>query len=372
MPFVRVRLLLKDIEDIVKVKNYKGQYQSVLSIQCSNNKTYSFYKFRLPKKLIKNFLLTLIKDAQQMSMSNEFVDYDVNENLKTYKIHLRKLGKSVTDLKNIIKTPKLNQKSNSNSDLVDDDKVEALRNGDYLTKSASTNFLDKPVVFRHKHNDDEEKRSSQSSSFKKRTMRRIKSNSKDFTGDINFSPDLEAEDKRKSIFIKHKNKHSPRPSSMNSTVKEPGIDETEEVYGTKNIITINNSNLNENKRESVPSLSITSFGSSVQSMVINQFNAEKPKETLSRETSTESNKSQESDYSSQSETDFNSKNRNGSFKKESNQFFNNEFVNNENNNSLRSNFLIIFFLIAILIYSLMTILNFIKLCLLESSIKFDL
>jgi hypothetical protein len=46
--------------------------------------------------------------------------------------------------------------------------------------------------------------------------------------------------------------------------------------------------------------------------------------------------------------------------------------NNQINPHNNSNLLIMFFLFAILIYSLITLVNFVKLCLLESSIKFDL
>lgn len=390
MPFVRVRLKLCDIEDIVKIKNYKNQYQSVLSVQCSNSRTFVFYKFRLPKTLIKNTMLTLVRDARKMN--NDLSECE-EENLNSYKLRLRKLGKSVTDLKNIIRTPKINQKSKSNSTLAENEQVEALRNENYLKKSLSSNYLDNQqstVVFRNRASmsgsipsdpqqqvpPDEYQQSAKSASFKKRTMRRIKSSSKDLSNDSNFSPDLDTEnEKRKGIFIKNnKAKQSPRPSSITSLTKEPEIEEQEETYPptTKNIITINNSNSSDNSRESIPSVSITSFGSSVQFMEINQFNTDKHRD-LSRESSTKSHDSSRSESYEDVYSNRPSKFSSGSFKNTS---FTSEDLISVNSNApqlnFRSNFLIVFFLIAILIYSFMTIVNFIKLCLLEASIKFDL
>ncbi len=297
MPFVRARLLLTDVEEIKEVKNYRNQSQTVLYIQCNNSRNYAFYKFRLPKALIKNRLASMVNNAKKMNISHNILsqhssfEQEVDEaeeyeyvDMKSHTSRFKRLSKSVVDLKNILKAPRANQKSNSNSDLVETEQiVEALQNSNYLNKSASNSYLDNVgyrnpangVVYRNPDN----LPSSKSSSFKKRNMRHIKSTSKDLNqSSASYSPDLD--EKRPGMFIKNKGKGSPRSSALSAPIVEPTDSVEDNSNGIQNIITIKNSNTKHemNKRESttLPSVSITSFGSSVQYMEINQFNADQP------------------------------------------------------------------------------------------------
>lgn len=86
MPFVKLRLHFKDVKEISKIKNYKHRLESVIFIEAMNGKSYAFYKFRLPKNIIKTRLQQLIDECKK--------DYDqedtqsVNSNL----LRLRKVS----------------------------------------------------------------------------------------------------------------------------------------------------------------------------------------------------------------------------------------------------------------------------------------
>lgn len=410
MPFVRVRLYLNEIESIIKVKNFKNQSDSVLLISSNTNnliKTFAFYKFRLPKNIIKNNIISLVKNLRQTNDDNETTTKGSKFNLSS------KIRKSVTDLKNIIKTP--NHMSKSNSDLINNsnnniENMDYLRNNDYLKKSASNSFLDSTpsVVFRKLNNPKQQdndillqqERKFSSLASNKKTMRRVKRSSKD--SDSNTSPELEEKnDKRQGIFIKN---NKSRPASTNSYQDNTAATTTTTVNQI-----INNkrpASMNETKRESISNkaeyLEITNQQINELNLVkkntLSSARSSKMSSSSSVSTSSTSSSQESSRVSSLSikETDINeykkqikeqlrlnsivkNNNNNNNQESECNNLnrisMNNNHIqtnNNNNNNGLGSNFLIIFFLIAILIYSLMTIVNFVKLCFLENSINFDL
>lgn len=407
MPFVRVRLYLNEVESIIKVKNFKNQSDSVLLISSNNNnliKSFAFYKFRLPKNIIKNNILSLVKNLRQTNDDTETTTKGSKFNLSS------KIRKSVTDLKNIIKTP--NHMSKSNSDLINNsnnniENMDYLRNNDYLKKSASNSFLDSSstttttVVFRKLNNTKQQnndlllqqERKFSSLANNKKTMRRVKRSSKD--SDSNTSPELEEKnDKKQGIFIKN---NKSRPASTNSYQDNTTVNQI-----------INNkrpASMNETKRESISNkaeyLKISNQQINELNLAKKNTSARSSKMSSSSSVSTSSTSSSQDSFGASSlsitqsikETDINEykkqikeqlrlnsivKNNNNNQESEYNNLnrisMNNNHIqtNNNNNNGLGSNFLIIFFLIAILIYSLMTIVNFVKLCFLENSINFDL
>lgn len=63
-PFVKMRVELKDIVDVVKIKNYQHKMSNVLSIGTREGKSYVFYKFRLPRNLMRSIILKLVDEAK--------------------------------------------------------------------------------------------------------------------------------------------------------------------------------------------------------------------------------------------------------------------------------------------------------------------
>jgi hypothetical protein len=71
MSFIRLRLNLRDITDVSKVKNYKQRYESVVLIETRGGKAHAFFKFKIPKNLVKNLILQLIeKHKRTMPLSS--------------------------------------------------------------------------------------------------------------------------------------------------------------------------------------------------------------------------------------------------------------------------------------------------------------
>lgn len=74
-PFVIVRIELNEITNVVKIKNYKHKMSSVLSIEtrkggegggqgAQGTKSFVFYKFRLPRNLMRSILLKLVHETK--------------------------------------------------------------------------------------------------------------------------------------------------------------------------------------------------------------------------------------------------------------------------------------------------------------------
>ncbi len=219
-------------------------------------------------------------------------------------------------------------------------------------------------------------------------MRRVKRSSKD--SDSNTSPELEEKnDKKQGIFIKN-NKSRPastnsyqdnttvnqiinnkRPASMNETKRESISNKAEYLKISNQQINELNTSARSSKMSSSSSVSTSStsssqdsFGASSLSITqsiketdINEYKKQIKEQLRLNSIVKNNNNNQESEYNNLNRISMNN---------------NHIQTNNNNNNGLGSNFLIIFFLIAILIYSLMTIVNFVKLCFLENSINFDL
>ena len=68
MPFIKVRVFFSDINDINLIKNYKNQYQTVLAMSCKNGEKYIFYKFRMPKQLVRNVIVRSIRNVHNFEL----------------------------------------------------------------------------------------------------------------------------------------------------------------------------------------------------------------------------------------------------------------------------------------------------------------
>ncbi|CAF0964853.1 unnamed protein product [Brachionus calyciflorus] len=108
MPFVKLRLHFSDISDVVRIKNFKHKLETVLSIETKFESSYVFYKFRMPKKVIKTSLLQLIEEFNK-SVENE-------DPAHTHLLRLRKLGQPISNFKHAIKTSINNRHSMENLD----------------------------------------------------------------------------------------------------------------------------------------------------------------------------------------------------------------------------------------------------------------
>lgn len=91
MPFVRVRIQFSDIASIVKLKNYKNSVEQVLSVKRNDNKSFIFYKFILPKSIIKNTIETLKKENEEAATYS----IEQSESLASANVAKRRLAKQL-------------------------------------------------------------------------------------------------------------------------------------------------------------------------------------------------------------------------------------------------------------------------------------
>ena len=114
MPFVKMRCQLADLVDVVKIKNYKNQFQSVVALVNKWGKQYIFYKFRVPKRFVINLILRLFKEGERADSrsgfasqqylpqsENELANEEDNEDaqsINSYVMRLHKFGKSFNDI----------------------------------------------------------------------------------------------------------------------------------------------------------------------------------------------------------------------------------------------------------------------------------
>lgn len=96
LPFIGTKINLKDIQKVSTTKSYKKQFKSALLIHC-NNELHAFYKFHVPKSIVKNSIILYINRLE-----------DLNENSTDFKYSPHKLDhlrKKINDIKCYIKTP---------------------------------------------------------------------------------------------------------------------------------------------------------------------------------------------------------------------------------------------------------------------------
>jgi hypothetical protein len=147
MPFVKVRIDLREIVDVVKIKNYKHKFKTVLSIETSGGRSYAFYRFRLPSNVVKSIILQVVNEtkANELEASLSGATNTDNESLNSNVLRLKKMSHPLHNFASIIRTSlsgttnnvattttttTTTSKSNTNSSNEDEDEV--------VTKSEST------------------------------------------------------------------------------------------------------------------------------------------------------------------------------------------------------------------------------------------
>jgi hypothetical protein len=99
MPFIKVRVNLRDVLDVVRINNYKHKAQSVLSIECQNGKSYAFYKFRLPKNIIRNIIVQLVNEAKR---ANYLGNCSSSDETTTHR--LKKMSQPIANIASMLKS----------------------------------------------------------------------------------------------------------------------------------------------------------------------------------------------------------------------------------------------------------------------------
>lgn len=114
MPFVKVRLDLSDITDVVKIKNYKHKLQNVLSIETnsssssntSTSKSFVFYKFRLPRNLVRSIIMQLVAQAKVAREQEEMLTGSQSdaESINSHILRLKKMSQPLNHFASLIRT----------------------------------------------------------------------------------------------------------------------------------------------------------------------------------------------------------------------------------------------------------------------------
>lgn len=118
MPFVKVRLDLSDITDVVKIKNYKHKLQNVLSIETnssssssstsntSTSKSFVFYKFRLPRNLVRSIIMQLVTQAKVTREQEEMLTGSQSdaESINSHILRLKKMSQPLNHFASLIRT----------------------------------------------------------------------------------------------------------------------------------------------------------------------------------------------------------------------------------------------------------------------------
>ena len=114
MPFVKVRLDLSDITDVVKIKNYKHKLQNVLSIETnsssssntSTSKSFVFYKFRLPRNLVRSIIMQLVTQAKVAREQEEMLTGSQSdaESINSHILRLKKMSQPLNHFASLIRT----------------------------------------------------------------------------------------------------------------------------------------------------------------------------------------------------------------------------------------------------------------------------
>lgn len=97
MPFVKLRLNFSDINNVVKIKNYKHKFETVVSIDTSFGCSYAFYKFLMPKTVVRTAILQLIEEYKRV---NNLGDMEPEH---YHMMKLRKFGQPISNLKGVFK-----------------------------------------------------------------------------------------------------------------------------------------------------------------------------------------------------------------------------------------------------------------------------
>lgn len=103
MPFVKIRIDMRDITDVLRIKNYKHRLQTVLSIETKQEQSYVFYKFRLPRSMMRSLIMQQV--AQAKGQSNEFeagLSHSDTENIHV--LRLKKIRMPFQNFASMIRT----------------------------------------------------------------------------------------------------------------------------------------------------------------------------------------------------------------------------------------------------------------------------
>lgn len=146
MPFVKVRLGLKEIRSVKIVKNYKQQFKSVIFINCTGDRSFCFYKFRTPKKIVKNIILRSIIQRIIIDTPN----IGDNTDLHSYEYTFLKLGQKLTNFKRIfVSSQSLNLPEESKETDLSYRKLSRSNTAPFPnTKSQNVNYFSEKSVFK--------------------------------------------------------------------------------------------------------------------------------------------------------------------------------------------------------------------------------
>lgn len=69
MPFVKLRLPLREITEVKRTRNYrscKNKIESFIVIETKSGKSHAFFKFKIPKNIIKNLIMELVEKSKSL------------------------------------------------------------------------------------------------------------------------------------------------------------------------------------------------------------------------------------------------------------------------------------------------------------------
>lgn len=194
MPFVKVRLDLSDITDVVKIKNYKHKLQNVLSIETnsssssssntSTSKSFVFYKFRLPRNLVRSIIMQLVAQAKVAREQEEMLTGSQSdaESINSHILRLKKMSQPLNHFASLIRTS-LNgsssatttstttPKSSHNPSEDENGSESTMLNREAKTASSSTTLSTSEASTLQDEIDNNTKRTKKTLSFKSKKQR---------------------------------------------------------------------------------------------------------------------------------------------------------------------------------------------------------
>ncbi|RNA22135.1 hypothetical protein BpHYR1_051864 [Brachionus plicatilis] len=117
LPFVKLRLHFAEIINVVKIKNYKHKFETVVSIDTAFGSSYAFYKFRMPRTVVRTNILQLIEEYKRVS---ELGDLGPEH---THLLKFRKLGQPISNLKGVLRQSMHRQTSEEHAEQKADNKT---------------------------------------------------------------------------------------------------------------------------------------------------------------------------------------------------------------------------------------------------------
>lgn len=112
--FLKLRLHFSEITNVVRIKNYKHKFETVVSVDTSFGSSYAFYKFRMPKTVVRTNILQLIEEYKRVNQLGD------SEPEHTHLMKFRKFGQPISNLKGVLRQSMHRQ----NSDEFEEDKPE--------------------------------------------------------------------------------------------------------------------------------------------------------------------------------------------------------------------------------------------------------